>query len=401
MLPVVLTALSCGRTGLQDDITTKSSGGDDASRDDAGRCDEAGDDGGPLVAVAVTAGTFHTCALTTEHTVYCWGATLSPCCSLDGSPVCGPDLTPRRVPGLTQVTAISAANQYTCVLLDTGAVECWGDNFYGQFGDGTRRTGSTTPITVSDLADAVLIAGGYGSMCAVVRDGTVSCWGANQRGELGDGTTTDHYKPRPVLGLHGPIAISAGGFDACVLTADGRVWCWGANDVGQIGDGTTVDRSGPTQVQGLPAPAIAVATAPSFSCALLEGGEEYCWGANGPSGLGDGTTAQHTTPVHVMLPARATASSHPPGCTIVEGGGMYCWGYGFVGDGTSLTRLEPVLIAGAGQASAIAIGAPNTAHCALLQGGNIDCWGGNSAGELGDGTMTDHPSPLPVRRFGR
>src|SRR5205814_10628317 len=111
-------------------------------------------------------------------------------------------------------------------------------------------------------------AGGRHS-CALLRDGTVQCWGGNDNGELGDGTTTPHAFPEPVSGVRGVVDVACRFDHACALTAAGTVWCWGANTYGQLGDGTTADRATPAAVSGLP-PARSIATGYNHSCAVLE-----------------------------------------------------------------------------------------------------------------------------------
>lgn len=152
---------------------------------------------------------------------------------------------------------VVAGGQHSCVLTANDGVKCWGDNYYGQLGDGTM-TNRTTPVNVSGLGSGVSAIAAGGSQasgshtCALSSDGGVKCWGRNTYGQLGDGTTTDRTAPVNVSGLgSGVSAIATGGLHACALTSAGAVKCWGYNSSGQLGDATTtISRITPVFVTG-------------------------------------------------------------------------------------------------------------------------------------------------------
>ncbi len=196
-------------------------------------------------AVAIAAGGYYSCALTSSGGVRCWGLTYG--------------LTPIDTSGLSGgVTAIAAGSFHTCALTSAGGVKCWGSNFYGQLGDGTTSRPASTPVDVSGLTSGVTaIAVGGDHSCALTRTGGVKCWGYNRSGDLGDGTVVDRTTTVDVSGLSsGVTAIAAGGYHTCALTSAGAVKCWG--DGGTLGDGTSSGRSTPVDVSSLSSGATAI-----------------------------------------------------------------------------------------------------------------------------------------------
>jgi alpha-tubulin suppressor-like RCC1 family protein len=212
------------------------------------------------------------------------------------------------VSGLTSgVTAIAAGGSHTCALTTGGGVKCWGNNYHGQLGDGTTQ-GHTTPVDVSGLASGVAtITAGGSHTCALMAGGGTKCWGYNNYGQLGDDTTEDRNTPVDVSGLTSEVAtIKAGGTHTCVLMAGGGVKCWGRNNYGQLGDGTTEDCSIPEDVSGLASGVMAVALGEAHTCALTmlsAGNRVKCWGSDSNGQLGLGTITQRLTPVDVVLSA--------------------------------------------------------------------------------------------------
>jgi alpha-tubulin suppressor-like RCC1 family protein len=352
---------------------------------------------------ALTAGTDHSCALSVRGGVKCWGR------NLDGQLGDGTTLerhTPVDVSGLSSgVVAISAGSHHTCALTYAGAVKCWGYNYFGQIGDGSRGV-RHTPVDVRGLSTGVVaISAGQTHTCALTNTGAVKCWGYNDFGQLGDGTTAWRDAPVDVSGLSsGVVAISAGVAHTCALTRAGAVKCWGHNGMGQLGDGTQiVTRLTPVSVSGLSSGVVDISAGMIHTCALTLAGAVKCWGDNGHGELGDGTTTNRRAPVSVLGLSSgvfAIAAGYHT-CALTNAGGVKCWGYnyaGALGDGTRISRPAPVDVSGI-SSGAVSIAASDYGFsCAQIVNGAVKCWGANRYGQLGDGSTRTRLTPVTIKQ---
>lgn len=357
-------------------------------------------------AASVVAGGDHTCILTTAGTVVCWGANAYGQLG-NGSTTDSPQ--PVAVTGLSGVSSIALGLNHSCALV-SGAVKCWGYNSNAQLGDGTT-TNAKTPVAVKNITTATAIAAGATHSCAILTDATIKCWGNNEYGQGGTNFAGGNL-PSPLsvawLGSD-PLQLVAAGNHSCVRLADGATKCWGRNNKGQIGDGTSGNlKSIPTLVFGLSTSTVGVAAGFEHACALV-GEAVVCWGDASAGQLGDGSTTGKTKPVAVAtLAAGVDSLATGQGlhtCAILKSGAVNCWGangYGQTGKGSaSASQTTPTQVAPLGAAvTAVTVGSSHT--CALIQGPKVQCWGHNDVGQMGDGTTgASKLTPTYVLGFGQ
>jgi alpha-tubulin suppressor-like RCC1 family protein len=311
--------------------------------------------------------------------------------------------TPVQPVGLANgVIHVAAGGDHTLAVRSSGVVMAWGANEQGQLGDGTRDL-RAVPIQVPGLTGVTQVAAGDAHSLALRSDGTVMAWGDNSRGQLGDGSLTDRLAPVRVAGLTGVVQIAAGGTFSLARRSDGSVRAWGSNDAGQLGDGTLVDRPRPVAVLGLPE-VVQVAAGSRHSLALRFDGLAFAWGDNSGAALGDGTSVNRSVPVPVSVLRAVTHVAAGAGFTVaVSGGQPFWWGVDChevgpdiaVCGSSSTPEVRAVNLTGitrvaAGESHRLAVGAD----------GSVWSWGSNFFGQLGDGTTTFRPDPVRVLAVG-
>ena len=250
---------------------------------------------------------------------------------------------------------VAVGSSHSCALHDDGAISCWGSNEHGELGNGLTRdhADSSELVRVLDITDAIEITASSRHTCAIHESGLVSCWGANDFGQLGSEQPDYSATPIQVADITDAVAVTAGDTHTCALRQDSTIFCWGNNESGQLGSGQTFQSpAAPVQVWGI-ADATAIAVGDSHSCAIRQTGAISCWGANDSGQLGNGRSGDITA------------------------------------------SFIPVLVADITDATAIAAGSNHT--CALRQSGSISCWGDNKNWQLASGLIveaSDVPTPV-------
>ncbi|MFK7991752.1 MAG: RCC1 domain-containing protein [Sandaracinaceae bacterium] len=324
----------------------------------------------------------------------------------DGGPDGGPDTGPPDAgppPPLSGVIGLALGDGHTCAQLETER-RCWGANDQGQHGDGT--TTSTTRPGPPIASSASGLRSGANHMCV----NTVACWGQNDDRQLGSPTTAPSTSPLDVLpaeDISGPLALGRSHTCApetglCVSPGPCNfdIFCWGSNQEGQLGDGSSAVRDAPVRVD-TQWQVVDAAGGDKHTCMIsFEGLGRYdlfCWGANSFGQLGDSTLDRRTSPVQVTMPASPTEVVAGANHTCARAGGdVYCFGDNRRGqiDGAEGSRLsEPTQVTLPGAAESITAGG---AHTCVVVAGRVYCWGGNDNGQLGDGTTTERGTPTEV-----
>ena len=341
--------------------------------------------------VDIAAGIRHTCALLASGSVSCWGENES---GQLGNGESGSNVystVPVRVQNITDAVAMGAGWEHACAVHATGEVSCWGDNSRGELGNGEESGFQPLPVKVGDIDDAVAVTAGHWHTCALRESGSISCWGANHDGQLGNGGDEDGSAvPVDVADISDAVAVSAGGEHTCALHSTGEISCWGDNWRGELGNGQVgneYDSSVPVKVSGID-DATSVSSGDWHTCAVHEDGNVSCWGEEqGSNQFGQVFTA--ATPVGVPSFGDAVSVSAGSGhtCAIRESRSISCWGANTFGQLGNLENqpfsLTPVAVQGIDDATALTTGTGHT--CAIRESSGAVCWGTNNHGQLGHG----------------
>ena len=390
-------------------------------------------------AVAISTNYNHTCALLKNSTASCWGSNSAGQLGRTinvGTPAYIPTtVTINGSKPLKSVLMLSAGGEHTCAVLKNNTTLCWGDNGFGQLAsDPTQTPYSSAPLAINNINAAVAISASYTHTCALLKNSTVSCWGSNIFGQLGRDThtTTPFYVPSVVTAdgvkpLGSVTTLSAGTDHTCVVLKNSTVSCWGNNNSGQLGSDPALVASSfipltmtaDATFDSDNSPIHAIDTGYAHSCALKNSGEIWCWGKNQSLQLGDGSTtapfaAQKDvfTPIKVTsfnqdndglkgltLPAIFFSAGESHNCAVYSDSSVFCWGnnrIGQLGNGGLTRHFTPVQTPNISMGKDVNAGGFHT--CIVKDDGSVYCWGNNDLGSLGNDTTTD--SSIPVRVHG-
>jgi alpha-tubulin suppressor-like RCC1 family protein len=307
--------------------------------------------------IQISAGSGHACGVTADNRAYCWGENAF---GNLGDGTFTTRLAPTPVAGGLRFVEVRAATTHTCGLTTDGRAFCWGANDIGQQGNGSLGTAQqVTPGPVAGNRRFTQIRVGFRHSCALTAAGAAFCWGDNGAGQLGTGSATGPAdcggfgcSARPVRAA-GPrtfIQIRPGGEHTCGLTADRRTWCWGNNFFGQLGSGDTASaRPAPMMIRGNHR-FLQLSAGGTHTCGVDSDHQAWCWGRNARGQVGDGSTVQR--------------------------------------------RLVPTLVAGGLSFNGVSAGVEHS--CGNVTTGEVYCWGSNTFGQLGDGTTTPRRAPRQV-----
>jgi len=277
------------------------------------------------------------------------------------------------------VTALAAGLEHMCAIA-SNKLYCWGNNSESQLGV-SLFSNKNTAFAVPGVGNGPLaVAAGYAHTCVVNAAGAVLCWGRNNDGQLGDGTQTKRVSATPALVLTANAAtLALGERHSCATDTSGAVWCWGKNNQGQLGDGTTDDRLQPTATGPIAKPVVKMASGSEHTCAIDSVGDLWCWGDNGAGQMGNGSSTDIVEPTKVLgliTPILDVTAGPHNTCVVLAQGAVACWGSGW--------GSNPVLIPGmGGPYQGVAAGWNH--RCMIGQTGEVQCWGGGGEGQLGDG----------------
>lgn len=340
----------------------------------------------PTIYYPISVGNLHSCAIGTGTTGtgsnagHCWGLGTM---GVLGNNSENNSVIPVRVRDTEKIKSLASGLDHSCALFESRTVRCWGSGKNNQLGNNKPPANSLIPVPVTDSSIIRQISAGYYFTCGLLENGTVKCWGNNSYGELGNGNAEPTRVAVEVKDIYNVKEISAGATFACALRANGTVYCWGNNRQGQLARPiSTASSFIPVQISGI-TNAKSIAAGTYHACALLNDGTVKCWGAIGATEyfgqLGHGGTAGSATPTLVqgITGAKSIAASALRSCVINANNSIQCWGRHYsstTGAYSATPSLSPIAIKETAGAASLTLG--YTESCFANSANTIyKCWG--------------------------
>ena len=348
---------------------------------------------------SVSAGKDHTCGISQNGILYCWGSNFNGQLGNDESGESKEKLIPFKISSFSWIS-VSAGEAHTCGTDASDDLYCWGHNYYGQVGNGS--SGDTpdilTPVLIG-ATDFSLLSTGRNHTCSIDNGGGLYCWGWNLEGQIGNNSKVDVHTPLNIQSTMNWDSVSSGNAHTCGITSENDLYCWGINYRGQLGDSTNDSALEPLLIGSDKWSDLSCGS--EHSCGIKDGGNLYCWGMNTVGQLGDDSQTGRNSPVKVgMLEWKKISAGKDHTCAINTDDDLFCWGnnfHGALGLGLGVgDYFVPYQVMG----SWIEISAGDGFTCGIKESGALYCWGANEFGQVGVGTSSNtYNSPQAVESF--
>lgn len=346
----------------------------------------------------VGTGYVHSCGLTTDGRVFCWGS--NDAGQLGNGKIGGLELLPTEVVGLKDVVQLHVGMGHSCAVRKSKDVLCWGYGAFGNLGNNSKEN-TGTPVQVQGLKDVASVSTGRFNSCAVTNSGDVYCWGSDvtsyKEVESGAPYEKENLTAAKLTGFNNISSISIGSFHMCALTRSGDVICLGRNDVGQIPGGTSTLLTTPQQVSVDKSKKLSAGSA--HTCALTLSNEVICWGYGKSGQTGAADKPDVTTPSKIAGLSKVSdiSSGRFYSCAITSENKVLCWGnnaYGQLGNGSTVDSSTPVEAIGLVSPVALGYMSVYSSHsCVVTKVGEFQCWGFGEWGQLGTGDKNTRSTP--------